>query len=525
MNIKIKSSGVYCLIRDDYDKVYAGLKKRLGESEEQILAERKPGHEYLQWELPGDGWSALSDCDPLMSQVVKKELSRRCQAVIAEFRDNRQMAEKVLSYPDDTYVYYKADAAGRIVIKLTAWGYRYPERPGGGASGGVAAPVEKTEHVVVRLVYDGSPMPGKELRLNRFRRMTDASGVLDVGKLPVGYQFDIDADEIHKHVTVESGQGEIVIDLTAYATVEVRVRSNGAPCSGAQVDVLYGGKTLRLTCDGNGHCATNLPIDLKRGLCAVSVDGRMQQKPLDGETTVFDFNIEKREEQPEPGGPLPQTSEPAVPEEASSQRRQVEVRVRTDGMPGRGVSVRIAYAAETGTFNTDENGVARTAFAAATDEALCTVTVGTATQRRVLAEPLTAFDFDLSQSGAVPQDAVVEVHAFVGDAPYGKAAVHLQYDGREEVLYCDDNGFLSTGLTHAGREEPCSVSIDSAMQKKVLRSGVNRFDFRFEKKEDATRSAHGSWLSWLLCGLLFSVIALLVAATYRFGAGVLFGSL
>ena len=60
MNIKIKASGVSCLIGDDYDRVYATLKKQLGEGDEQLFTERIPGHEYLQWELPGEGWNSLS---------------------------------------------------------------------------------------------------------------------------------------------------------------------------------------------------------------------------------------------------------------------------------------------------------------------------------------------------------------------------------------------------------------------------------------------------------------------------------
>jgi hypothetical protein len=110
MNIKIKSAGVFCLIGDDYDRVYATLKKQLGEGDEQLFTERTPGHEYLQWELPGDGWIALSAGDPLMEQEVRKELLRRQQAVSSRFGKNQDMAQRILSVPDDSYVFTRPTA-------------------------------------------------------------------------------------------------------------------------------------------------------------------------------------------------------------------------------------------------------------------------------------------------------------------------------------------------------------------------------------------------------------------------------
>ncbi len=290
MNIKIKASGVYCLLGDDYGKVYTALKKQFGDGEEQLFTERTPGHDYLQWELPGEGWTALSNSDPLMSQEVRKELQNRCQAISRKFGNNQATAQRILSVPDDSYIYYKADESGRLLIRLTAWGYRYPERVGGGDTSGTIARTEATEHTVIKLIYDGNPMPQKEFKLNGYKRKTDDSGILEVGDLPVGYQFDMEVDGQKQHITIAEGQGELVIDLTRFTTIEVKALLDGSSYDGAVAKIAYGDKNVELTCDAAGRAVAKLPISLNNGICTVSMGSEMQQKklsPTDINTFVF----------------------------------------------------------------------------------------------------------------------------------------------------------------------------------------------------------------------------------------------
>lgn len=298
MNIKIKASGVYCLLGDDYGKVYTALKKQFGDGEEQLFTERTPGHDYLQWELPGEGWTSLSGSDPLMSQEVRKELQNRCQAISRKFGNNQATAQRILSVPDDSYIYYKADESGHLIIRLTAWGYRYPERVGGGDTSGAIARKEATEHTVIKLIYDGNPMPQKEFKLNGYKRNTDDSGILDVGDLPIGYQFDVEADGQKQHITIAEGQGELIIDLTKFTTIEVKVLLDGGAYDGAVAKIIYGDKNVELTCDAAGRAIAKMPISLNNGICTVSVGSEMQQKalsPTDINTFLFCLMFPKQE--------------------------------------------------------------------------------------------------------------------------------------------------------------------------------------------------------------------------------------
>ena len=291
MNIKIKSSGVYCLINEDYDRVYTALKNQFAEDTAQLFTERVPGYEYLQWELPGTGWVSLAEGDPLMAQEVRHELVERQKAVMARFGANQEMAQRVLSVPDDSYVYYKANEDGRLLIRLTAWGYRYPERILGSEASGTLPSKDKMEHVSVRVVFDGKNYPDKPLKLNGFARVTNSEGVLEVGDLPIGYQFDIDADDVHQHVTVAAGQKEILIDLTKYTMIDAEVLLDGHPSVGTMVNVSYKDRNLQLTTDETGHARVKLPVDLDNGFCTVSAGSETQQQVLSGTMTSFLFNL------------------------------------------------------------------------------------------------------------------------------------------------------------------------------------------------------------------------------------------
>ena len=212
MNIKIKAAGVTCLVGEDYSRVYATLVKSLGPLGAELFTERVPGHEYLQWELPGEGWTSLGEADPLMAAEVREQLVQRKQEVADRFASNRLMAQRVLSVPDDSFVYYRPKPDGGIEIRLTAWGYRYPERIMG-MDLGTARNIEQKETVTICCIYDGKPAAEEEIRLNGFAKKTNAEGVYEIGELPVGYQFDIEGRDKNLHVVVTPGQGTITFDL------------------------------------------------------------------------------------------------------------------------------------------------------------------------------------------------------------------------------------------------------------------------------------------------------------------------
>lgn len=342
MNVKIKAAGVTCLVGEDYSRVYATLVKSLGPLGAELFSERIPGHEYLQWELPGEGWTSLGEADPLMAVEVREELVRRKQEVSTRFAANQIMAQRVLSVPDESFVYYRPTQEGGLEIRLTAWGYRYPERIMGKEieSSNTKVPVES---VRIICVYDGQPAGGEQIFLNGFAKKTDENGVYEVGELPVGYQFDVEARGRKQHITVLPGQGAITWDITEFVNLEVLVYQNEVPVSGVEVKVLYSGRELAMTTDEFGRAVGQQPLARDGGSCLVRVEEQEQQSPLAPPVTRFRFDLPvplqtESEPVPEPiGSDVPEppvvVEEPPVTEEEPPMAPKPQV-AKTGSFPG-----------------------------------------------------------------------------------------------------------------------------------------------------------------------------------------------
>ena len=325
MNNKIKAADVACLIDKNvaYEEVYDQLKQILSSDGEMIFAERTSGYGFLQWELPGEGWFPLDKADPIQGIEVKKELERRKQHVKAKTGDSPLTAQ-ILTYPDDSYVFYKMTLAGQLLILLTAWGYRHPERIDGGSASGHFTPPQSKEPVTVQFTYGGRPMAEKPFiligkEMERLEKKTDVNGVYQIGDLPLGYQFDLEINGKKHHVTIEEGKGQITIDATVYATVEVKATLDGQPYGNVPVRVNYGGQQLQLICDGQGTASAQLPLAEGSQPCTVTVEQQPQSKPLSPSVTRFSFDFVTPAPEPEPEPepepiPLPEPEPTPEPE-------------------------------------------------------------------------------------------------------------------------------------------------------------------------------------------------------------------
>lgn len=364
MNIKIKSAGVFCLIGDDYDKVYVALKKQLGDGDEQLFTERTPGHEYLQWELPGEGWLPLAQADLITAQEVRRELLHRQQMVAQRFGANQAMAQKILTVPDDNYVYYRQDPTRHLTIRLTAWGYRYPERIGNGPAIGDHVNNKETANVVIGVEKDGLPMVGQPLLLNGFSRTTDEQGLLKVGELPIGYQFDVEVEDERRHITVTSGMDKI----------------------------LFAFNTPKPDIDEDEERKKREEEEEKRRK-------EEEEKKRQEEERRKAEEEKKRKEQEE--------EERRKREEKEIQfdppRAVVEVFVTLNGAPYDKANVSMEYAGRQSTLICDEQGYASTADFFITDStAACTITVDGVSLSRPLTEGVNRFDFSLKKDSVPP---------------------------------------------------------------------------------------------------------------------------
>ena len=511
MNVKIKDEA-YCIITEkNYDQVFAALQRQLGEKERQLFAERAPGDTYLQWTLPGNGWIALSKGDPLMEQLVRKELAQLQQNVCAQFGKNQEMALKLLSVPSDDYIYYKPDGNGDLMIKLTAWGYRYPERVGTDITG-VIKPKPKTEHISISLVYNGVPVPNQALRLNGFSRTADGQGVLDVGDLPIGYQFDIEVGDERRHVTVMPGQGAITVDMTEYVTVEVRVLLDGAPYAGAEAELSYMGQHTSLTCDGNGCASTRLPLDKNGSFCKVSVKDSFQQKILQQTDNVFTFQLSSPP-------PLP----PPEPTETT-----VEVKATLNGEPYSGAKASLSYGNKQLELICDEQGYTQTRLPF-TEGGLCQASIDGIFQQKILKESGNVFAFRIEKETLPPpppiKEAIVEVRVTRDGMPAADTQVTLSYMGRQMDLACDKQGHVAAQLPLDEQGSLCKVSVENQVRQEPLQEGINLFEFHFRSVVSPEQPKKMPWWMYLLEILAALLLIGLLCLTFWLCGDMLFGGM
>lgn len=291
MNIKIKSAGVSCLIKEDYDQIYNALKDQFGDGDLMIFSERVAGHEYLQWMLPDDDWKALTEGDPLMAFEVKKELEKRKHMIMARFGANHNMAKMILTVPDDNYVYYKADKSGNMIIKLTAWGYRYPERIGTSDNYGVLSENDRKEHTALEVIFDGRPVAGKTILINGFAHNLDENGKYEIGDLPLGYEFDLTIDDESHHITVAKGKGSMIFDVTKYTNVDIRATKDNNPYADALALIDCGEKHYQITTNSSGMASVSIPLSLEKQQCIVRLNDKTEQQPLAKTPMLFVFDF------------------------------------------------------------------------------------------------------------------------------------------------------------------------------------------------------------------------------------------
>lgn len=513
MNVKIKDEA-YCIITEkNYDQVFFALQRHLGEKERQLFAERAPGSTYLQWTLPGDGWIALSKGDPLMEQLVRKELAQLQQNVCAQFGKNQEMALKLLSVPSDDYIYYKPDENGGLMIKLTAWGYRFPERVGTDITG-VINPKPKTEHISISFVYNEEPVPNQALRLNGFSRTADSQGVLDVGDLPIGYQFDIEVGDERRHVTVMPEQGKIVIDMTEYVTVEVRVLLDGAPYAGAEAELSYLGQHTSLTCDGNGCASARLPLDKNGSFCKVSVKDSFQQKILQQTDNVFTFQL----------------SSPPPPPPPEPTETTVEVKATLNGEPYAGAKASLSYGNKQLELICDEQGYTQTRLPF-TEGGLCQASIDGIFQQKILKESGNVFVFRIEKQTPPPpppplvKEATVEVRVTRDGMPAADTKVTLSYMDRQMDLICDKQGRTTVQLPLNEQENFCKVSVENQVRQELLQEGINLFEFHFRSVVSPELPKKMPWWMYLLEILAALLLIGLLCLTFWFCGDMLFGGM
>lgn len=469
MDVKIlQDSRIQCLLEGtNYDSVYLSLQEQL-KGREFIFAERVPGAGFLQWNLPGDDWCSFSKADPIMLQTLHSEKERLFATARAVFGGNSTLAARVMTIPqpNDDYLYYRIDANGEIHIMLVAWGYKYPDVVTFGKTDVVVAPTIPTEKVSICFEYDKKRVPNYEFKIvlkeGKVPRQTGDDGQLELGNLPIGSTYSIeDATGQVSTFTITAGQNLITVDVTKYSDVKVVVRSkrDKSPVQGAKCDLKYNGKANQLITDEKGEAVERCVIDFSKSQCVVTVGAERQSKVLEGETTIFSFEL---------------------PEPIQKVKPVVKV-VDANGQPCPSYKVFIDVEGVAGEYVSDAQGVIT--FAQECNEGARMVVsdrdITKHSQSYVIALSQSVYTFALPPV-AQPKADDCQIRVVVHNSDshtVSNEPCTIIYGGQVSKVLTDTLGIATLKVDSKLIGENCLVEVRGVKQQKILNKGVTLFEF------------------------------------------------
>lgn len=261
---------------------------------------------HYVWKSEEDGWTPLS----LASSAVERSMVLTAQtnlyAKVLEKAPN--MAEKLMTIPNDEYIFYKIREDGTVALLYTAWGFRNFKAditPHFSSHN-----IEAKETLRISFARNGELLPNRNFEVvlpiknNAFK--TDENGVCDFGAFfKAGDTIDIVDIETGKmfNVVVTPGKADYVLDISQECFVTVCVHKNGVPEAGKEVSIKYASQEMRLTTDATGRCRGKL-IHIPSSMCVARVDDSIQQQELSADGGEFVFNFSE-----------PIAPEPVAPEE------------------------------------------------------------------------------------------------------------------------------------------------------------------------------------------------------------------
>lgn len=302
MDVRINGRDIYCSLKNndpDYDSVYHTLKEVM-KGEDFIFTQRNAGVNYLQWNLPQGQWKALDTADDIIFSMVIAYISdvkKKYLRVLAGKGLEEHHIESIFTVPDNRFIYYIQEQNAVVAVKLTAWGYKYPQKitSRGVVIGVPTAPPKQP--VFVKFIYDGEFLLNYAYDLilkdgSPKRLSTDDNGVSYIADITVGDYYEI-KDVVSGNVytlNVEKDKEVYVFDVTRYATIQIHTLEDDKAKSGICCEIEYlGNKQVQYTQD-NGKVEIKVPYHLNEK-CVVNAMQMTQCKELNYPTTALTFEI------------------------------------------------------------------------------------------------------------------------------------------------------------------------------------------------------------------------------------------
>ena len=250
------------------DQANKVLQSKTGNDISRHFAKLNVGSDFFEWTFTCDSEPmTLSQAPEDDAMIVRDEYNKLGEQVMKCFSSNSHIGERFLHVPNEDFIYYYKDAAGRIQIVLTGWGFTNRRGPSLGPTF-KKIPIQESAPIInIGFTRDGEMVTDRKFLLSTAIQSkpneltTSADGFYHFDKpFKAGSEFTV-TDEISGKefpLRVEADQTDYVFDITQYAPIIIKVTHNDEPVVGKQVALTYRGNTQMLMTDGNGNITTSL---------------------------------------------------------------------------------------------------------------------------------------------------------------------------------------------------------------------------------------------------------------------------
>ena len=271
------------------------LRQKLGNNLCSYFARCSVGADSYVWSVDINGkWQPLTDAQPTEKMLIDKRWDEVKQEVRTHLSSDIELAEKILTIPNDEYIYYQIDTAGQVKVLITGWGFNNFKGPVIGR-GGVKLEDKDSHPVSVSFTIDNEKVPNREFFIvtpqKNVPHTTDAEGNYSMGNIKVGTIFEVIDGPTGRKFSIQADHTmtEYTFDVTEYVKVSVKASHDEQPINDETATLEYHGRTCDLPLI-DGYATTTLVFHPDE-VCIARFRDEKQQQTIGqtGHTFCFDF--------------------------------------------------------------------------------------------------------------------------------------------------------------------------------------------------------------------------------------------
>lgn len=164
------------------------IKELLGEELAKYFAKCNVGAGFYTWTTPTGRWTSLEHASSEDIAEAHRKWDELKQQVRARLTNHTEVAERIISVPNDNFIFFRHREDGSMSIIITGWGFSKSYRPP--VTPIVAEKNVKGQQVTVGFISDGEKVPNRPFQIVAERKnnnlITDTEGNCSLGKLDIG---------------------------------------------------------------------------------------------------------------------------------------------------------------------------------------------------------------------------------------------------------------------------------------------------------------------------------------------------